>query len=97
MSKVPSLSYTEVIRALQRIAGSWSDKRAVISDCRNISPPLLWVIQETRLDPITFVLDQPLDRDGLIQKYVAVQYRMSFDLSKEDLGIGKVNTTPSRP
>jgi hypothetical protein len=38
--------------------------------------------------------DQPLDRDGLVQKYVAVQYRMSFDLSKEDLGIGTVNAAP---
>lgn len=38
--------------------------------------------------------DQPLDRDGLVQKYVAVQYRMSFDVSKEDLGIGKVESAP---
>lgn len=38
--------------------------------------------------------DQPLDRPGLVQKYVAVQYRMSFDVSKEDLGIGKVETAP---
>lgn len=38
--------------------------------------------------------DQPLDRAGLVQKYVAVQYRMSFDVSKEDLGIGKVETAP---
>jgi hypothetical protein len=35
--------------------------------------------------------DQPLDRDGLIQKYVAVQYRFSFDVSKEDLGFGKTS------
>lgn len=33
--------------------------------------------------------DQPLDRDGLIQKYVAVQFRFSFDVSKGDLGLGK--------
>lgn len=32
--------------------------------------------------------DQPLDRDGLIQKYVALQYRFSFDVSKADLGWG---------
>lgn len=38
--------------------------------------------------------DQPLDRPGLVQKYVAVQYRMSFDVSKEDLGIGKADTAP---
>ena len=38
--------------------------------------------------------DQPLDRPGLVQKYVAVQYRMSFDVSKGDLGIGKVETAP---
>lgn len=33
--------------------------------------------------------DRPLDRGGLVQKYLAVQLRFSFDLSKEDLGIGK--------
>ncbi|MBY0248805.1 MAG: hypothetical protein K2Q17_14165 [Nitrospiraceae bacterium] len=38
--------------------------------------------------------DQPLDRPGLVQKYVAVQYRMSFDVSKGDLGIGRVETAP---
>lgn len=38
--------------------------------------------------------DQPLDRPGLVQKYVAVQYRMSFDISKGDLGIGRVETAP---
>lgn len=38
--------------------------------------------------------DQPLDRPGLVQKYVAVQYRMSFDISKGDLGIGRVKTVP---
>ena len=38
--------------------------------------------------------DQPLDRAGLVQKYVAVQYRMSFDVSKGDLGIGRVETAP---
>jgi hypothetical protein len=32
--------------------------------------------------------NQPLDRPGLIQKYVAVQLRFSFDVSKQDLGIG---------
>lgn len=31
--------------------------------------------------------DQPLDRTGLIQKYLALQLRLSFDLSKEELGI----------
>ena len=36
--------------------------------------------------------DQPLDRDGLVQKYVAVQLRFSFDVSKQDLGI---HTTPT--
>jgi hypothetical protein len=38
--------------------------------------------------------DQPLDRDGLVQKYVAVQYRMSFDVSKEDFGIGATAPKP---
>lgn len=33
--------------------------------------------------------DQPLDRGGLVQKYVAVQMRFAFDVSKRDLGIGK--------
>ena len=33
--------------------------------------------------------DQPLDRAGLVQKYLAVQLRFSFDVSKQDLGIGK--------
>jgi hypothetical protein len=33
--------------------------------------------------------DQPLDRGGLVQKYLAVQLRFSFDVSKQDLGIGK--------
>lgn len=33
--------------------------------------------------------DQPLDRTGLVQKYLAVQLRFSFDVSKEDLGFGK--------
>lgn len=32
--------------------------------------------------------NQPLDRPGLVQKYVAVQLRFSFDVSKQDLGIG---------
>ena len=39
--------------------------------------------------------DQPLDRAGLVQKYVAVQYRVSFDLSKEDLGIGVAVSQPA--
>ena len=38
--------------------------------------------------------DQPLDREGLIQKYLAVQLRFSFDFSKQDLGIGKT-TSPT--
>jgi hypothetical protein len=33
--------------------------------------------------------DQPLDRSGLVQKYVAVQLRFSFDVSKRDLGFGQ--------
>lgn len=33
--------------------------------------------------------DQPLDKAGLVQKYFAVQLRFSFDVSKQDLGIGK--------
>ncbi len=33
--------------------------------------------------------DQPLDRGGLVQKYVAVQLRFSFDVSKSDLGFRK--------
>lgn len=33
--------------------------------------------------------DQPLDRPGLVQKYLAVQLRYSFDISKQDLGLGK--------
>ena len=33
--------------------------------------------------------DQPLDREGLIQKYLAVQLRFSFEFMKQDLGIGK--------
>lgn len=32
--------------------------------------------------------DQPLDRSGLVQKYLALQLRFSFDISKQDLGIG---------
>ncbi|MDH5641066.1 MAG: hypothetical protein OEY28_07210 [Nitrospira sp.] len=32
--------------------------------------------------------DRPLDRGGLIQKYLAVQVRFAFDISKEDLGFG---------
>ena len=31
--------------------------------------------------------DQPLDRSGLVQKYLAVQLRFSFDVSKQDLGL----------
>ena len=33
--------------------------------------------------------DQPLDRAGLVQRYLAVQLRFSFDVSKQDLGLGK--------
>jgi len=33
--------------------------------------------------------DQPLDKPGLVQKYLAVQMRFSFDVSKQDLGLGK--------
>lgn len=32
--------------------------------------------------------DHPLDRSGLIQKYLAVQFRFSFDLFKRHLGKG---------
>ena len=38
--------------------------------------------------------DQPLDREGLIQKYLAVQLRFSFDFSKQQLGLGKT-TSPT--
>lgn len=37
--------------------------------------------------------DQPLDRAGLVQKYLALQLRFSFDISKHDLGIGVANPT----
>lgn len=37
--------------------------------------------------------DQPLDRPGLVQKYFALQLRFSFDISKQDLGIGRVSST----
>lgn len=37
--------------------------------------------------------DQPLDRSGLIQKYLALQLRVSFDVSKQDLGIGVAKPT----
>jgi hypothetical protein len=37
--------------------------------------------------------DQPLDRGGLVQKYLAVQLRFSFDVSKQDLGIGKARVS----
>jgi hypothetical protein len=33
--------------------------------------------------------DQPLDRAGQVQKYLAVHLRFSFDVSEQDLGIGK--------
>jgi hypothetical protein len=36
--------------------------------------------------------DHPLDRAGLVQKYVAVQLRFSFDVSKQGLGIGKTKS-----
>ena len=38
--------------------------------------------------------DQPLDREELIQKYLAVQFRYSFEFMKQDLGIGKT-TAPT--
>ncbi len=38
--------------------------------------------------------DQPLDRAGLVQKYLALQLRFSFDISKQDLGIGLPKPTP---
>lgn len=37
--------------------------------------------------------DQPLDRAGLVQKYFALQLRVSFDISKQDLGIGLARPT----
>lgn len=37
--------------------------------------------------------DEPLDRAGLVQKYLAIQFRFSFDVSKQDLGIGKIKST----
>ena len=37
--------------------------------------------------------DQPLDRAGLVQKYLAVQLRVSFDFSKQELGIGVAKPT----
>ncbi len=33
--------------------------------------------------------DQPLDRNGLVQKYLAVQLRFAFDVSKNDLGLAR--------
>jgi len=33
--------------------------------------------------------DRPLDRTGLVQKYLAIQYRLAFDMSKEDFGFGE--------
>jgi hypothetical protein len=41
--------------------------------------------------------DQPLDRTGLIQKYLAVQLRVAFDISKEDLGLGYRKSEMPRP
>ena len=38
--------------------------------------------------------DQPLDRAGLVQKYLALQLRFSFDISKQDLGIRLAKPTP---
>lgn len=38
--------------------------------------------------------DQPLDRGGLVQRYVAVQVRFSFDVSKRDLGFGRAGAAP---
>ena len=37
--------------------------------------------------------DRPLDRPGLVQQYLAVQLRFSFDISKQDLGIGVAKPT----
>lgn len=37
--------------------------------------------------------DRPLDRPGLVQQYLAVQLRFSFDISKQDLGIGLTKPT----
>ncbi|MFO0776298.1 MAG: hypothetical protein U0223_01625 [Nitrospira sp.] len=37
--------------------------------------------------------DRPLDRAGLVQQYLAVQLRFSFDISKQDLGIGVAKPT----
>lgn len=36
--------------------------------------------------------DQPLDRSGLVQKYLAVQLRVSFDISKDDFGLNSNDT-----
>ena len=36
--------------------------------------------------------DQPVDRAGLVQKYLAVQLRFAFDISREDLGLGHGET-----
>lgn len=38
--------------------------------------------------------DQPLDRGGLVQRYIAVQVRFSFDVSKRDLGLGRTLGAP---
>lgn len=38
--------------------------------------------------------DQPLDKAGLVQKYLAVQLRFSFDVSKSDVGL--IRKTPGR-
>ena len=38
--------------------------------------------------------DLPLDRDSLVQQYVAVQLRFAFDVSKQDLGFGGARGTP---
>jgi hypothetical protein len=40
--------------------------------------------------------DQPLDRNGLVQKYFAIQLRFSFDISKQDLGFGKVKSATAQ-
>lgn len=39
--------------------------------------------------------DQPLDKPGLVQKYLAVQLRFSFDVSKGDLGLGRTKSAAS--
>jgi len=37
--------------------------------------------------------DRPLDQGGLVQQYLALQFRFSFDISKQDLGFGTAKQT----